>query len=100
MDSAVQTVGKAVQELVDQTAMIITGNGRAQKSFRSGESQVTDSAFQILHGKLSLPFKFLAGLFPKPQGILTRLLGKRVTEALAFLLGLRKNAVRLPVRLS
>ncbi len=80
--------------------MIITGYDRAQKSFRSGESQITGSAFQILHGKLSLSFEILAGLFPKPHGILTRLLSKRITEALAFLLRLRENTVRLPVRLS
>ena len=100
MDSAIQTVGKAIQKLVDQTAMIITGYDRAQKSFRSGESQFTGSSLQILHGKLSLSFEVLAGFFPKAQGILTRLLGKRFTEALALLLGLRENTVRLPVRLS
>ena len=65
MDLAIQAVGKAIQKLVDQTAMIITGYNRAQKSFRSGESQVTGSSFQILHGKLFLSFKLLAGLFPK-----------------------------------
>ena len=98
-DSAVQIVGKAVQKFVDQTTIIITGYDRAQKSLRSGESQVTGGSFQILHRKLSLTLKLLTGLFPQAQGILTRLLGKRIPQALAFLLRLGENAIRLPVRL-